>query len=231
MARAPQNETEVQTIEFLLPRGRLINHSLFEKDAFDEKSTPSYKIEVAIDPNEPGLSEVVDTLYNSACDFFNLPEKPEPFLDIDNRDSNKSIITPFLDGDALAAKRAEKGKQGDAYKGKYVVRSNTIFNRHGQDAPGGATVFDEDVNEVTIANADVIYPGCFVQVAVALGFYVNDKTGQKGTKFYLKAVQKVGDGERLVQAKDYRSVFKPVGRASAAPSAEGDGGVRRRRAG
>ena len=225
MARAPQKEEAPATIEFLLPRGRLINHSLFEKDAFDEKSVPSYKCEIALDPKEPGLDDIINRMYDAVCAFFNLPG--EPPLDIDNRDSNKAIITPFLDGDTMAAKRAEKGKQGDAYKGMYVVRTNTIYNRFGQDAPGGATVFDEDVGEVTIANADKLYPGCYVQVAVALGFYVNDKTSQKACKFYLKAVQKVGDGERLIQAKDYSQVFKPVGRTAAAP-AEG-GGVRRRR--
>lgn len=223
--------TKPQPLEILLPKARLINHNLFERDAYTDPATGKegklmYKIEMAFDPDTPELAKIIDQLYGAVCDHFDLPTSPEPFLDIDKRHDTRAIITPFLDGDQKAAEREEKGKEGAAYKGKYVVRANTGFNKFGQDAPGGAAVFDMDVSEVGIANADKVYPGCYVQAAVAVNFYQNATTKQRAFGFYLKAVQKVAEGERLVMARDMSKMFQPVGRTEAPAE-----GTRRRRPG
>lgn len=222
---------EVQSI--LTPVGRLINASLFEKDVYtDEKGNegkPAYKVEVAFDPKDVLLPEnatdddpltLEDHVINAAVEKWGDKAEQDYF--------DKNVVSPLLDGDKLARRREEKGKEGDAYKGKIVVRANTIYNKHGQDAPGGIQVFDENVNEVGPANADAIYPGCMVQLAVSVSTYT-DGRGDPAVKFYLEAVQKVADGERLVTPKDRSSLFKPVGRDNKA--ANDSGGGRRRRAG
>mgnify|MGYP001554677703 FL=1 len=122
----------------------------------------------------------------------------------------------MLAGEFLARKREEKGPPGDAYKGQWVIRANTTFNKYGDDAPGGIAVFDEDVKPVEALNRDVIYRGCYVSAKVSLANYEDDKTGAHGIKCYLVAVQKIGDGEPLSSPADHSSAFKPVGRAAAA---------------
>ena len=47
----------------LLPKGRVINHSLFVKDQFNDKATPSYKIELAFEP------KALDKFYEELLDF------------------------------------------------------------------------------------------------------------------------------------------------------------------
>ena len=63
-----------ETITILLPEGRLINASLFEKDAYTDPKTqqegkPGYKIELRFDPAQvTGPGTVEDDLINAACD-------------------------------------------------------------------------------------------------------------------------------------------------------------------
>ena len=194
---------------FLLPEGRLINSSLFEKDAYTpergQPGKPMYKIEVAFDPKDvAGAGTFEDDLITAACvEWGDAAE--EKFL-------NGGIHSPLLNGDDMAAKRAEKGKQGDPYKGKLVLRANTQFNLHGQDAPGGIQVWDEKVKPITVANQQAIYPGCYVQIAVTLQCYSME---EKFVTCYLAAVQKTRDGDPLVATRDTSVLFKPKVTAAA----------------
>lgn len=210
MAKTEKPETKVIT----LPTGRLINSSLFEKDQFDDKSTPSYKVEVAF-PKGDALNEAIEELLAHADAVWG---KNCGELNIDGGD----IISGILDGDKLAKKREQKGKEGDAYAGHWVIRANTTFNKDGVNGPGGVAVYDEGVELLTTLNGGVakIYNGCMVQVAVTISDYEDDRSGNHAMKFYLVAVQKVGDGERLVAARDNSSLFKPVGKPAGAASAE-----------
>lgn len=218
-----ETTTKKETPVHLLPPGRLINASLFEKDAYkgdnDKEGTPSYKIELAFEPKDvEGEGTIEDAILDAGIEKWGSSFE-DLYLD-------GKIIGPFISGDKLAERRAEKGKQGDAYKGKVVARGNTIYNKDGADGPGGIQVWDENVKAVTAVNQSAVYNGCYVQAAVTLHCYL-DNRGDKSMKFYLSAVQKVRDGERLAAAKDTSTLFKPV----AKPAGQADASTGRRRRG
>ena len=227
MARTATVEKEAAK-RYTTPVGRLINNALFERDQFDANSKPSYKIELALDPGED-----LDYLIGDVEDWVkeNLPHvkptKDGKLLDIDGG----PVITMFLDGDRLAAERESRGKKGDAYKGKTVIRANTIYNRDGVEGPGGAVVYDEEVTLIEPVNARAIYNGCMGVAGVTIASYeVEDrktKVKDPAVKFYLVAFQKTGDGEKLTSPADHSSLFKPVGRPAGAAPETG----RRKRAG
>jgi hypothetical protein len=202
MAKKVEKKTSVQ--QRLLPVGRVINHSLFRKEQFNEKATPSYKIELAFDKGE------LDDFYNQCLDYAN---------ETWGAGAEDSVIIPIKDGDEMAAKRKKDGKPGDAYAGKDVIRANTIYNKDGDDGDGGVQVLNVDVSPIGPANASEIYLGCLGIAAVTFGNYQDQATGNNAITLYLAAFQKTADGDRLVTAKDYSGLFKPVGRV---PMAEGD---------
>jgi len=215
------DKKETKTI--LLPEGRVINASLFEKDQYaPEKGSPgvpSYKIELAFDPKlVTGQGTVEDELINAACDEWGDPAEDD-FL-------NGVIRSPLLKGDDLAKDREERGKAGDAYKGMIVIRANTFFNLNHQDAPGGIQVYGPDVKEIGPATQNEIYPGCYGQAAVVISAYLMDR--KRGVKFYLTAFQKTRDGDKLVSQANYSTLFKPVAGAGS-PTADAPAGRRSRR--
>lgn len=196
-----------QLEEFLMPTGRLINNSLFEKDAFksersNKESVPAYRAEVAYEDKD------LDAFYDKLQSIAEAEWGSGTQLDIDG-----GTVSTLLDGDKLKAKREKKGKTGDAYGGKSVMRSKTIYNKDGADGPGGIQVWDEEVKPVDFLKRAAIYNGCMVQVLVGINPYEDDD-GEPCFSYYLKAVQKVGDGERLVSSADTSTAFKPVGRAA-----------------
>lgn len=203
MARETKKPVKAAAEIFLLPKGRLINSSLFEPDQFNDQSKPSYKAEIAFEKSNTEFDKVLSKVDDFAVKEHNLLDDDR--LNIDGG----TVISGVLDGDKLAKKRERDGKPGDAYKGCWVVRCSTGFNKDGIAGPGGIAVFDEDTNPITIANAGAIYNGCYVQAAVTLSAY-DDKSGEPGVKFYLSAVQKVGDGEKLASARDYSTLFQPA---------------------
>ena len=211
-----------ETIQVMLPEGRVINESLFEMDVYtDEKTekegTPKYKVELAFDPKDvTGEGTVEDDLIEAACLEWGDPAEQE-FLD-------GKIKSPFLVGDKLAARREAKGKEGDAYKGKLVVRADTIFNLNGQKgAPGGIQVLDENVKPIGMLQRAAIYSGMFGQALVTISCYTktnDDGDEVKAMKFYLTAFQKTKDGDKLGGSSDHSSAFKPVGKPVQAAGAE-----------
>ena len=194
--------SEVQT--YATPEGRLINNSLFEKDAFvDAKgraATPAYKIEMAFE--DESLSELEERVIEAAIAQWG--DGAEKQYD------DGEIRSPFLSGDSLAEEREKRGKKGDAYVGKTIVRASTIYNRHGEDGPGGVAVFGPDVSEIIFSDRESIYNGCHGVAAVTISAYDGIAGGSPGVKFYLSAFQKTRDGDRLVAEKDYKKVFSPV---------------------
>lgn len=216
------NGKKKETQIFLLPEGRLINHALFEKDVYvnprGKEGKPLYKVEIALEPDSvTGQDTFEDALINAACDEWG-DTAEDLFLD-------GTIKTCFKSGDKMAAAREAGGKGGDAYKGKLVLRANTQYNKHGQDAPGGIAVFAPDKSDISIANAQEIYPGCYVQIAVSINPYIDDD-GDKRLSCYLCAVQKTRDGEKLITQRDLSTLFKPVGRTAGAAA---EGGRRSRK--
>lgn len=201
--------------------GRVINHSLFVKDAYKnpngkgKEGVPSYKVELAYNPAD--LKDVEDLLFQAADKEWGQGSYKDDELQL-----------PFKDGDKMAKKRESAGKQGDSYKGKDVIRAHTIYNKDGIDGPGGIPVFDEEVKPVAFDKQGTIFLGCYGIAKVKPNCYLNDD-GEKCISLYLVAFQRTRgeDSDRLVTPKDHAGAFKPVGRPAAA--AEGEG--RRRRAG
>lgn len=196
MTKAKAEKQRVTT-----PVGRLINNSLFEKDAYtDEKgreATPSYKIEMAFD--EKDIVELENAIVAAAV--------AEWGKDAEKDYDKGEIRSPIIDGNELAKKREAKGKKGDAYAGKLVIRAATIYNRNGDDAPGGVYVCGPDAVEIDFANRGEIYNGVLgVAVVVPSAYSVS---GERGVTLYLQGFQKVEDGERL-RGQDVSSLFKPM---------------------
>jgi hypothetical protein len=207
MARNTTTKKEPAEV-VLLPEARLINNALFERDQFNDKAKPAYKIEVAIHKDDKGLDAVIDKLYGFAEQN---GLKADEKLDVDGGEITSGII----DGDKIAKKRERDGKPADAYKDHWVIRASTAFNRDGVDGPGGAAVFDENAEPVLIVNQGVVYNGCYGIAAVTMKTYKDDESGLPAFGFYLAGFQKTKDGEKFASARDLSSVFKPLGKAGA----------------
>lgn len=194
----PEDTKKLDT--FALPEARLINHSLFIKDQYNEQAVPSYKIEVVVGKDSEDHISIENKLLDLVVDKWG-----------EGADEDEDLVLPLLDGDKHAAKREKKGKEGTAYKGMTIIRASTIYNKHGDDDAGGIQVFGPDVEPITAANKSEIYQGCYGILAVNFGFYQTSE-GDNGVKLYLQAFQKTRDGERLFTASDRSTLFKPVGR-------------------
>ena len=201
---------EQEKIEVVTPEGRLIHENLWEKDKFDDKATASYKIEMAFD----NLDVVEDALAQAALQKWGSGANQD-YLD-------DKIMDPILDGNDLKKRREEKGKNGDAYADKLVIRAHTIFNRDGADAPGGICIYAPDVSVIEVVDRAKVYPGCYGVVKLMIGTYGDSKTHQNALMFYLQAFQMTRDGDRLISTADHSKAFKPVGRT------EGDSAGRRK---
>lgn len=202
---------------FTLPEARLINHALFVKDAFKsergEPGKPRYKVEVAFPKDDESLyDDIEERLLDFAVDQWG-----------DGADEDDDLVIPILDGDKLAKKREKRGKEGDAYKGMWVIRSDTAFNKDGQDAPGGIAVFDEEAEEIDPARQGEVYRGCYGIAAVTIGSYESND-GANALKLYLVAFQKTKDGDKLQGSMDRSSLFKPTGRKARRGGEDSDGG-------
>lgn len=211
---------------YTLPEGRLINHALFVKEAYKpekgEPGAPKYKVELAFDPADvEGEGTIEDALLEAAIAEWG-PGAEDMFME-------DKIILPYISGDRLAENREAKGKPGDAYKGKTVIRADTIYNKDGQDGPGGVQVYGPNVEDISFMEKDLVYQGCYGVALVNISCYT-DNRGNKAMKFYLNAFQKTRDGEKFVTPQNHAGAFKPVGRTEAA-AGEGASSRRRSRAG
>jgi len=202
----------------MTPVGRVINHSLFVKDLFDDGKKKAdkayYKLELAFEPED--VQELEDAMLDFAVEKWG-----------EGADEDDDLYLPLMDGDKLAKKRERKDKDGDAYKGKIVLRMKTEFNKEGENDGGGVSVFDEDTEPVTAMNKGDIYPGCYGQAAIAFAGY--DKDTDDGDQVnaitvYLVAFQKHRDGDKLVQSSDKSQLFKKVGKKD-----KKEGGRKRRK--
>ena len=126
-------------------------------------------------------------------------------------DEDENLVLPIKDGDEMAAKKAENGKQGDAYEGMDVIRASTTFNYNGDDAEGGIKVLDFDSKTlISPLEQDKVYRGCMMRAAVTIGTYSQNVTGYNAMNLYLKAVHKTGEGDRLGGDGDEDLGFEPV---------------------
>ena len=210
---------KTETNYFATPEGRLINNSLFERDIFKDargnEGKPRYNVELAFDPDQvQGEAEagkpltLEDQLFNYAEDKWG-EGAGQDFLD-------GKIRSPLLSGDRQAEKREKRGKPGDAYKGKIIVRAHTLFNKHGEEAPGGIQIWDEDIAQMEDVDAkEKCYNGSYGAARLSIGDYEDtdaDDEARNCLMFYLSSYQYRGEGERLVSPQDTSDAFEPVGR-------------------
>lgn len=225
---ATKPKMEVHT----MPEGRLINHSFFVKDIYKDAKTgkegkPSYKFEVAFDPKDvEGEGTIEDKIIDCVEAEWGAAAVDDYINFLNNKATKHTWKPTFLDGDKLAEGRADKGKEGDAYKDKLVLRGSTEFNRDSRNEPGGIAVFGPDVHKIGIVegNEAEIFAGCYGKVAVALKAY--EINGNRYVATYLSAFQKTrgADSDRLSTGSDKSTLFAPVGGGEATSG-------RRRRAG
>lgn len=227
--------------QFTLPEGRLINQSLFERDVYkDEKGIegkPLYKAEVGFTPADvTGEGTIEDKLIAAVEKAFGGEAADDYIAYLEGKPTKLATWSgPFLNGDDLAAARAAKGKEGDAYKGTLVIRTNTAYNKDGAEGPGGIHVYDQDVAPIQMLDKGKVFNGCYGHVCVTIGTSeIQQRTATAGkiryVKFYLSAFQvtRNEESDRLQAASDKSSAFKPYARpANANTSSTG----RRSRAG
>ena len=205
--------SKTEKIEYVLPEGRLINHSLFVKDKYNDKAPSSYKVELAF-----AGKDTLDKLYDLMIDA----AKAE-WGEIDEDE----LIIPIKDGDKMAAKREKNDKPGDAYVGMEVVRAKTLFNKHGENDAGGIQVIDEDLVDIEAVDKDKIYRGVYGRAKVSIDTYIKEADDthdedRQAITLYLMAFQRTKDGDRLGGTADHAGSFDKVGRE------EGEGTSNRR---
>lgn len=203
-------------VKVLTPTGRVINHSLFTKDTYinekGQEAEPSYKLELAFSPDD--IKELEAAIVKVAV--------AEWGSTAENDYWDGDIRSPLQDGDDKAKAREERGKDGDAYAGKVILRTHTLYNRDGEDGPGGVYVANAANEELDFSDQRTVYRGCFGRASITLSAY--KVTTNRGVTAYLNGFQFVEDGERL-RTSDPSSLFSP---AVNAESASGKGRKTRR---
>ena len=170
---------------FVTPKFRLSFPHLFKasKASKDPNAKAQYSITMLI-PKEPqaGIKPFVDALTKAKTLQWG-PKEKWP----------KGLRSPISDGDG------DEHETRDGYAGHWVVKAST------NEEFGKPFVVDADKNEI-LQESD-IYAGCFARASITAGAYDNV---QKGVKFYLHGVQKLGDGKPFAKRITADDAFGPV---------------------
>jgi len=155
---------------------------LNEPSSATPEATPKYGLNVIIEKgseDEKKIKRAIKECYTANAKMFN----NAPFEKMIKND--RIFHNPLKDGDAVNETREDEGKDRIAeYDDKMFLRVTSAK---------AVKVFDRDKQE--IIDPDDIYSGMFVRVNIKP--YAFDKAGNKGIGFFLNAVMKVADGERL----------------------------------
>ncbi len=202
-------DTKFTTVE-----GRITACNLFVRDVFvDERGNegpPLYNVEIAFDPADVQF-QAEDGADLSAEDHFINMAVATWGEGAEDDYLNDRIRSPFLDGDQLAADREARGKKGDAYKGKVILRAKTKFNSNGDDSEGGINVHKPDNSIYDFSDQAEVYPGMMGRIAITIGTYKENAGAKRNAlNLYLVSVQKLGDGERLFTAAATEDNFGAV---------------------
>jgi hypothetical protein len=193
---------------YTTPIGRLINQSLFERDVYkDEKGRegdPMYKAELAFD-SEDDVAALEDVIVAAAVAEWGAGAEEDYY--------EGRLQSPIKDGDVLAAAREKKGKKGDAYAGKQVIRASTKFNANGDDDAGGVHVAGPNGQQLQMTQKGDVYAGCMGRLEIEAKAYAAVGNGLPGVKLYLRGFQIAGEGERL-RSSTVGAGFTPVEQAA-----------------
>lgn len=205
---------KVTAVSAMSPVGRIINQSVFEKDAFkDERGregTPEYKCEIAFAPAPEGAADDHPMIvFEDAAIQAAVNEWGESAVD---EYWDGSITSPFKDGDQKAEERAKRGKNGDFYKGKLVMNAHTQFNRYGENATGGIYVCGPDAKELPFDQRGQVYNGAWGKISVT--FQASTVSGERYVVAYLDGLQlcptPAGESDDRLRGKDPSSLFSPM---------------------
>lgn len=168
----------------LTPEVRFLFPQLFEKkEVKDRSGRPTgkevYSIALLLEPGQE-KGPLTQALLQAA-------KAKWPNRDVVADIKAGKIRWPILSGEKEKAKAEEKGKNGDFYEGKKVIKAASIFDV-GVVGP----------NKQDIINAKEVYSGCYGYVELKAEAYNAVMEGTPdGLKFYLQNVMKSRDGERL----------------------------------
>lgn len=199
----------------VLPRATALYPELLEPKAFMKngkpKGEPKYSLTHLFDVGDPevaaGLNEAKAAAVKACQDQW-------PNRDVVAAIRAGEIQWPFKKGDVEAQKRENKGKKGDFYKGKEVLKASTTFP---------PDVIGRD--RAQIIDPKKLYSGMVVRTEV--NFKAGDADGDYVTA-YLNFVMKVADGERLAgrtAASAFEGIEEPDDVSDAAIDFGNDAGV------
>ncbi len=190
MAEAKEYRTLV------LPRATGLYVNLFEPRAFMQngvaKGDPVYSLTHLFDMEQDGVAEGLKeakAMALKAC------QDEWPGRDCIAAIKAGEISWPFKDGNALKLKRENQGKNGDAYAGMQVLKSDS------KNAPGMVGLDRKD-----IVDPKKVYDGMIVRTEV--NFKAGNTNGDY-VKAYLNFVMKVADGPKI-GGRSAASVFDGI---------------------
>ena len=180
----------------VLPRATAIYVDLFEPRAYHKngkpQGKPTYNLTHLFNVEQEGVAEALreaKALALKAC------QDEWPGRDCLAAIKAGEISWPFKDGNALKKKRENEAKNGDAYAGMQVLKSNS------KDAP---VIVGLDRKE--IVDPKEIYDGMIVRTEV--NFKAGDTNGNY-VKAYLNFVMKVANGLKI-GGRSAASVFEGI---------------------
>ncbi len=197
---------EYRTI--VLPRATALYADLFEPRAFMKngkaQGKPTYNLTHLFNLEQDGVAEGLSeakTMALKAC------QDEWPGRDCVAAIKAGEISWPFKDGNALKKKRENVGKNGDAYAGMQVLKS---------DSKNAPVVCGLDRQE--IVDLKQVYDGMVVRTEV--NFKAGDTNGNY-VKAYLNFVMKVANGPKI-GGRSATSVFDGI---EESPDTEIDDGI------
>lgn len=159
---------------YVTPEATLVFPHLFEPKPIiingQPQGDPLYSVSLLFDKQDLGdMKQIVR----------NLAQAQWPGQDL------KSLHLPFRDGDSEADKQAQKGRNGEFYRGRVLVKASSKFE------PGVVGPDKQD-----IIDPKEIYSGAIVRAQLNIKTFTAGVN--KGVKCYLNHVMKTREGERLM---------------------------------
>lgn len=178
------------------------------------KGKPKYGVVFLLDPNHVDLAAMKQKAIAVA--------RAEWGADVDLSLGHGTDTSgwPFADGNKASAKREQGGKKGDAYKGKCLLKAQSLFPPKCSWIANGGKFTETLSNELGVA-ANKFYSGA--ECVGQINFVPMVVTGKKYVVAYLNLLFANGKGERIQgEGRSGAEAFKGyIGKATAADPTKG----------
>lgn len=163
------------------------------------KGTPKYDITLGLSPDHADITAIKALALKAAKEKW-------PGRDIAGQWKEGIFKFPFTDGNKLAAKAEQKGKDGDLYRGKIVLVARSQYEPNLAAVVNGKLVDFNDQNRATAK--PYFYRGA--EVFALLNFQAYDGGGDNpdGVTAYLQQVVSLNKGDRLGKQVSAAETFK-----------------------